>query len=105
MALFLVMYTLNKDKDYTRLKGRLRQMNASPVMESAWLLMREATIAALQADLNGFVDNDDEVTLVEAADITATPNVEAKIAQFWRGQAAGAVTGKPVLRDYLLGRR
>ena len=66
MALFLVSYDLRKHKDYPKLWAEMERLGGHKPLLSVYLLNVDLdTAAALRDHLSGFIDQDDQLLVVE----------------------------------------
>lgn len=65
MALFVVSYDLIKLKDYATLIQELERLGGHRPTLSTWFVSLNSTASEVRAHLAGFVDEDDQLIVVE----------------------------------------
>jgi len=76
MALYLLEYDLQKQKDYAKLTDELRSFSAIRILKSLWCFKRLNTTAeTLRDHFRKFIDSDDGLVVAEVTD-WATFNTE-----------------------------
>lgn len=65
MALFMITYDLNKERDYPGLYRQLGAWSAVRLLESVWLVERDEPAGEIIAKLQDVTDNDDALAVLE----------------------------------------
>lgn len=68
MAFFAVSYDLVKRKDYQTLWDEFKRLNAHKCLRSMYLLDANNTAEEVKDHLKTFIDNDDQLIVVEFSD-------------------------------------
>jgi CRISPR associated protein Cas2 family len=69
MAYFCVAYDLVKDKDYTAIIDRLKELNAVKTQLSFWLVDLNNTASEVTDDLASYMDDDDKLMVIEFSEV------------------------------------
>lgn len=65
MAKFIASYDLHKVRDYSKLIELLKSWGACKALESTWLIDRASTAGQIRDALQGMVDSDDSLVVIE----------------------------------------
>lgn len=65
MTAFLVTYDLNKEKNYQKLWDELERLGAHRTLLSVWLVSSSKSATDLKTHLQGFMDKDDSIWVLE----------------------------------------
>lgn len=91
MKTYLISYDLDKPgQDYTGIIARLKELGASKILFSEWVLRNEATAVAIRDDLKRFIDPTDMLLVVALTGEAAWTKLMITDDAFRRGIGAAA---------------